>query len=373
MIPMSQPSLGHLERRYLMDAFDSGWISSLGSYIPRSEGSLRAIAAAKHAAVVSNGTTALHLALLALQIGPGDEVIIPGLTYVATLNAVLYVGARPVIVDVDPLTWCVSPSAVEAAITLRTRAVIAVDLYGHPADYSALAEIGALNEISIIADAAESIGGSWDGRPVGSLADISTFSFFGNKVVTSGEGGALTTNNGDIDRRVRQLRNQGNHPETRYFHEVLGYNYRMTNLSAAILCAQLERLPELASLRRTVIGWYLELLEDRPDIVPQRRALRASPSPWMFSVELLGATQSTRDEIMRRMHADGVETRPVFSSLRRTPYLTSPQYHETPVADRLAHSGMSLPTYPGLGRADVETVVAKLLAAVDNVVQDAGS
>lgn len=364
MIPISEPSLGPLERRYLIDAFDSGWISSLGPYIERSENALREVAGANHAAVVSNGTTALHLALIALGIGPGDEVIVPATTYVATLNAVLYVGATPVIVDVDSQTWCIDPLAVESAISTRTRAVIAVDLYGHPADYVALARIGERNGVAIVADAAESVGGSLDGKPVGSLADISTFSFFGNKVVTSGEGGAVTTDDEEIDQRIRQLRNQGNHPDVRYFHEVLGYNYRMTNLSAAILTAQLERISELISKRRRVIEWYSELIGNRTDILPQGSSPRANASPWMFSVELAGAAETQRDSVIHRMRADGVETRPVFRALQHMPYFSEGRASETPIAARLARRGISLPTYPGLNRSDVEKVIETLSSAV---------
>ncbi|MDT0193791.1 DegT/DnrJ/EryC1/StrS family aminotransferase [Arthrobacter sp. AB6] len=369
MIPISEPDLGPLERRYLLDAFDSGWISSLGPYIERSETALRAVAGARHAAVVSNGTTALHLALLALNVGPGDEVIVPATTYVATLNAVLYVGATPVIVDVKTDTWCIDPLAVEAAISDRSRAIIAVDLYGHPADYDALAVIGTRHGIAIVADAAESLGGSLSGRPVGSLADISTFSFFGNKVVTCGEGGAITTNDPEIDRKIRQLRNQGNHPDVRYYHEVLGYNYRMTNLSAAILTAQLERVSDLIASRKRVIGWYSHLLENRSDIVPQGSSSRAQASPWMFSLELAGATEPLRDTVILRMRGAGVETRPVFRALQQMPYLLGAQGIETPNATRLARCGISLPTYPGLDRSGVEHVVESLISAVDAVHQ----
>lgn len=358
---MSKPSLGPLERRYLLDAFDSGWVSSLGEYVDRSEETLRAVAGTQYAAVASNGTTALHLVLVALQIGPGDEVIIPASTYVATLNAVLYVGARPVVVDVESDTWCILPAAVEDAITPRTRAVIGVDLYGHPADYDALRAIGRRHGITVIADAAESIGGSWAGAPVGSLADISTFSFFGNKVITSGEGGAVTTDNRELDSRVRQLRNQGNHPEIRYFHEVLGYNYRMTNLSAALLTAQLERIDELTTRRRGVISLYRRLLAESSDIFPQGRSGRANPSPWMFSVELGEASESVRADVMRRMLAEGIETRPVFRPVQDMPYFDPLGGFETPVAARIARRGISLPTYPELEPVDIERVVDTLV------------
>ncbi len=363
MIPMSRPSITDLERKYLLDAFDSGWISSLGDYVTRAEDQLQVIANTAHAAVVSNGTTALHLALLALDIGPGDEVIVPSCTYVATLNAVLYVGALPVIVDVDPVTWCISSEAVREALTVRTRAVIAVDLYGHPADYAALKEICAPVGAALIADAAESIGGSVCGVPVGALADISTFSFFGNKVVTSGEGGAIVTDDAKLDRRIRKLRNQGNHETRRYFHDVLGYNYRMTNLAAAILCAQLERLPELLDSRHRVVDQYDNLLQSSVGIVPQGRASGASASPWMYSVQIDLAHGLHRDDIMTKLRTEGIETRPVFNTVQSMPYLKDFREQSTPIASRLAASGLSLPTFPDMTQSEVDRVASALITA----------
>lgn len=363
MIPMSRPSITALEREYLLDAFDSGWISSLGDYVNRAEDHLKSVAATAHASVVSNGTTALHLALLALDIGPGDEVIVPSSTYVATLNAVLYVGALPVIVDVDPVTWCISPPAVAEAVTKQTRAVIAVDLYGHPADYPALREVCGPAGIALVADAAESIGGNIEGVPVGALADISIFSFFGNKVVTSGEGGAVVTQNTELDRRVRKLRNQGNHETQRYFHDALGYNYRMTNLAAAILCAQLERLPDLISARQEVVDQYDQALSASPQLKPQGRAQGTAASPWMYSVQLVGAQRPRRNEIMWQLRSSGIETRPVFNTVQSMPYLTKFRAHSTVTADDLARTGLSLPTFPGMASEEIEHVTRSLLTA----------
>ncbi|MFB8368093.1 DegT/DnrJ/EryC1/StrS family aminotransferase [Pseudarthrobacter sp. NPDC055928] len=360
---MSRPSITDLERKYLLDAFDSGWISSLGDYVVRAEDQLTTIASSAHAAVVSNGTAALHLALLGLDIGPGDEVIIPSTTYVATLNAVLYVGALPVIVDVDPITWCIDSEAVREALTTNTRAVIAVDLYGHPADYVLLKELCGQAGVLLIADAAESIGGSLHGMPVGVLADVSTFSFFGNKVVTSGEGGAIVTEDAELDRRVRKLRNQGNHENRRYFHDVLGYNYRMTNLAAAILCAQLERIPDLLSARQRVVDHYDRLFEGSPALTPQGRAPGASASPWMYSVQVEGAAAAQRDEIMLKLRTEGIETRPVFNTVQSMPYLTDFRAHPTPIAHNLAKSGLSLPTFPAMKPDEVEYVASSLLRA----------
>lgn len=358
MIPVSRPSLTSLERDYLLEAFDSGWISSRGAFIERAERELAAVTGVPDVAVTSNGTTALHAALLALGVGPGDEVVIPSLTYVATMNTVLQCGATPVVVDVDDRTWCLDPAAVADAVTARTRALVPVDLYGHPAPYGDLRR--AAPDAVLLVDAAESIGATVDGRPAAALADVATFSFFGNKVVTSGEGGAVVATVPGVVDRVRQLRNQGNHPTRRYVHDVLGYNYRMTNLSAAVLTAQLERLQELVDRRRAVVDRYRRALADVAGIVPQDVAAGVVPSPWMFSVRLVGASDADRDRAIEAMATRGVETRPVFAPVQSMPYATSARAAVTPVSDLLGREGLSLPTYPEMTSDDVDAVVAAL-------------
>lgn len=360
MIPVSQPDLGALERRYLLDAFDSGWISSLGPYLQRAEEQLRAITSAPFAAVCSNGTTALHLALLAAEVGPGDEVILPSLTYVATLNAIYYVGATPVVVDVDDDTWCIDPDAVRSAVTSRTAAIIGVDLYGQPANYLALRSIASSFGLRLIADAAESIGASLNGIATGSLAEVTTFSFFGNKVITSGEGGAVATDSEVIHQRILQLRNQGNNATVRYQHDVVGYNYRMTNLSAAVLTAQLERAEELIDSRRHVVRKYSTLLAGSARIREQQTAPGAVSSPWMYSIRLDQFTAAQRNEVISAMSAKGVETRPVFNPVQHMPFVPPAERHRTPTAEKIADEGISLPTYPGLTDQEVERVVELL-------------
>ncbi|WP_345762834.1 DegT/DnrJ/EryC1/StrS family aminotransferase [Diaminobutyricibacter sp. McL0608] len=364
MIPISEPSLTDRERQYLLEAFDSGWISSRGEFVERAEALLRNATSARYAAVVSNGTVALHLALLAAGVEAGDEVVMPSLSYVATMNAALYIGARPVLVDVDPDTWCVDPHAVAAAITDRTRAVIAVDLYGNPADYAALRNVTASRGIVLIADAAESIGGAMNGVPTGALADISIFSFFGNKIVTSGEGGAVTTDDPEIDARIRQLRNQGNSVERRYFHDVLGFNYRMTNLAAAILCAQLERLEELTTHRREVLDWYESRLKGVAGVRLQSVAADVVRSPWLMTVCVDDWSGAQRDQAISLLAEEGVETRPSFVPMQDMPYVKTPERISTPISAKIGREGISLPTFPGLTKEQVDHICERLLAAV---------
>jgi len=364
MIPISSPSLTDRERDYVIAAFDSGWISSRGAFVERAEDLLRRTTSASHAAVVTNGTVALHLALLAADVGPDDEVIMPSLSYVATMNAALYVGARPVLVDVDPATWNLDPGAVEAAITERTKAVIGVDLYGNPADYDALRRMTYARGIVLIADAAESIGGSVHDSPTGSLADISVFSFFGNKIVTAGEGGAITTNDATIDARVRQMRNQGNSLDRRYFHDVLGYNYRMTNIAAAILCGQLERLDELLEHRSSVVRWYEDRLAAREDVCLQSALPGVRRSPWLMTVCVRGWSADDRDAAIEALLDEGIESRPAFVPMQHMPYVTGGIAASTPVAERIGREGISLPTFPDLTEQQVDFICRNLLRLV---------
>lgn len=365
MIPVSEPDLSDLERRYLLDAFDSGWISSRGAYVERAEQLLSQLTGAPHAAVCNNGTTALHLALLATGIGEGDEVVIPSLTYVATLNAVYYVQATPVVVDVRDDTWCIDPAAVERAITPRTKAILAVDVYGQTADYRALRRIADAHDLVLVADAAESLGATLDGRSAGSLADISTFSFFGNKVITSGEGGAVTTPRADLHAAVLQLRNQGNHPTKRYFHDMVGYNYRMTNVAAAILTAQLERASELIGQRRRVVEEYERLLGADQRLRRQDPAPGAMPTPWIHSVRLVGRSAAERDAVIAALAERDIESRPVFPLVQDMPFVPKAQRAETPVAAAISREGISLPTYPGLKEAAIAEICTALRVALE--------
>ncbi|MEH1031081.1 perosamine synthetase [Micromonospora profundi] len=364
--PVARPCLSELEESYLLDAFRSGWISSQGPYLNRFEHQFAERCGAGSTVAVGNGTVALHLVLAAAGIGPGDEVIVPALTYVATANAVAYCGARPVFVDVLADTWCIDPDQVRAAIGPRTRAVLAVDLYGHPADYSALRAMCDTHGLLLVSDAAESFGATLDGRPTGSLADVTTFSFFGNKVITSGEGGCVTTSDRALADRMRLLRNQGMDPQRRYWFPVVGYNYRLTNLAAAVLCAQLERADEIIQRRDRVIASYEQQLADLPLLRPQPVAANVQRAPWMASF-LVGESDAKplRDELAQALDRLGVETRPFF-----VPIPDLPPYRDgvsCPVTDDLSRRGINLPTYADLDDGDIKVICERLRAAVETI------
>jgi len=248
-IPIAQPSLNGNELKYVTDALLSTWISSTGKYIDQFENDFSKYIDMRYGVSTSNGTTALHLALMALDIGEGDEVIIPDLTFAATINAVLHANATPVVVDVSEESWCIDPIEIQKAITPKTKAIIPVHLYGQPCEMDAIMSIAKKYNLKVVEDCAEAHGATYRDKKVGSFGDISCFSFFANKIITTGEGGMCLTNSKEIDVKLRQLRDHGMSKEKKYWHDMVGYNYRMTNIQAAIGCAQLERIDEILSWR----------------------------------------------------------------------------------------------------------------------------
>lgn len=357
-IPVAEPSLSGNERAYVADCFDTGWISGSGKYVERLEEEFAGFCGTKHAVAVVNGTAALHVALLALGVGAGDEVIVPDLTYIASANAVTYCGARPVFADVDPRTWTLDPADFARKITPRTRAVMPVHLYGHPADMRPILETARKSNLRVVEDAAEAHGAECGGRRVGGLGDIATFSFYGNKIMTTGEGGIVTTNDSELARRVRQLKGQGVDPGRRYWFPIVGYNYRMTNIQAAIGVAQLERIDWLVERRREVARQYAEALEGLPVTTPIQAAW-AKNVYWLYSVCV--AAEHDRDLLMSRLLDEGIETRPFFYPMHRMP-----PYHEPdgdadyPVTTRLAATGINLPSSASLSRADIAYIAETL-------------
>lgn len=363
-VRLAEPDLSGNEERYVLEAVRSNWISSTGRFVETFERDFATVCSTSNAIAVSNGTVALHLALLSMDIGPGDEVVVPSLTYVATANAVRYVGAEPIFVDVDPATWCLDATDFARQISSRTKAVIAVDLYGHPADMDAIEGVARPAGIRVIEDAAEAFGATCRGRPAGSLGDCSTFSFYGNKVVTCGEGGALTTSSPELADRIRLLRGQGMDPARRYFFPIVGYNYRLTNVACAILCGQLEHADSMLSARRAIAATYADILSNVEGLKMQPVAPWATVTPWLFSLTVDEAVfGASRDQVMSYLWEQGVETRPFFIPLHTLPaYSLAAESRGTrlPVTDRLAASGLNLPTYSQL---PLETVrrIAKTL------------
>ena len=360
-IPVSSPSFVGNEREYVLDCMDSGWVSSAGKYVDLFEEAFAEFCGVKHAVACCNGTAALHVSLLALGVGPGDEVIVPTLTFVATANAVTYCGARPVFVDSESETWNLDPAHVAAKITPRTKGIIAVHLYGHPAEVDELRALASRHGLFLLEDAAEAHGALYRGRSVGSLGDLAAFSFYGNKIIATGEGGMVVTDDDALAARVRLLRGQGMDSERRYWFPVVGYNYRMMNLPAAIGLAQLERAGWHTARRREVAASYKRLLVDVQGLNWQTERAWARHAYWMFTVLMSDDAADVRDRLMARLEEEGIETRPVFYPLHTLPpYQEAARGEEFPVAESLSRRGVSLPTWAGLSQDDQSYVCERL-------------
>jgi perosamine synthetase len=366
-IPVAVPDLSGCEEQNVLEALRSTWISSTGSFVDRFESEFAELCGTKGAMGVCNGTVALHLALLGLDVRPGDEVLVPSLTYIATANAVRYVGAEPVFVDIDPETWCIDPKLLEGSITRRTKGIIAVHLYGHPADMDAINHVAAVHGLWVVEDAAEAHFARYKGRPTGGLGNLGTFSFYGNKIITCGEGGAVNVNDQHLELRLRTLRGQGMDPLRRYYFPVTGYNFRLTNLAAAILCAQLDRREQILAGRRRIFAAYGELLAGIPGIGFQPIAPWAERAPWLFSITVEANEYGrSRDELIGLLSEKGIDTRPFFVALHKLPPFREESKRRgevLPLTDALSEAGMNLPTFSALTGSQLEYIAGAIRQA----------
>jgi perosamine synthetase len=356
-IPVYEPVLGPDVRRNVLECIDSNWISSRGRFVDRFEHEFAAYVGSPHAASVCNGTVALHLALLALNLGPGDEVIVPTFTYIASVNAIAYVGATPVFVDSLPDTWQLDPEDVRRKITPRTRSIVVVHLYGQPAQMDEVMKIAQEHRLSIVEDCAEAIGSRFGDRHVGTFGDVATWSFFGNKTITTGEGGMVTTSRTDLDAGIRKLKGQGLAGHREYWHDVIGYNYRMTNICAAIGVAQLPHAREFLERKRVIATAYRDGLASVP-VEVLWQAPGTINSFWMNCVAVRDAAQ--RDPLRKHLASEGIETRPTFYPAHSMPMYERYGTGKYPVAEALATRGMNLPSSPALTDQDVTRIVESI-------------
>lgn len=370
MIPVNEPSIGEREIEYVLDCMRTGWISSAGRYIEEFESSWAAYCGRKFGVAVSNGTVALEIAVRCLDLKAGDEVILPSFTIVSCVQAIIYAGGVPVLVDSDPRTWCMDVSLVEAKVTPRTRAIMPVHIYGHPVDMDPILSLADRYGLVIIEDAAEAHGAEYlSGREkdssrwrrCGSFGLMSCFSFYANKIITTGEGGMILTDDPDLAERLRSLRNLCFQRERRFFHEDLGYNFRLTNLQAAIGLAQLERIEELIQRKRWMATAYTERLCDLDGIQLPVQEPWARNVYWMFGIVLNSSAGLDAAELARRLREAGVETRPFFLGMHEQPVLRGKGYfrgERYPIAERLARYGLYLPSGMTLTEAQIEEVCA---------------
>ena len=355
-IPIYQPDLNGNEKKYVNECLDTSWISSRGRFVSEFESNFASRIGVKHCASVSNGTVALHLALMALGIGPGDEVIVPTLTYIASANAVAYTGATPIFVDSLRDTWQIDPEDVRRHITPRTRAIMPVHLYGQACDMDALVSIAQEYRLFIVEDCAEAFGTLYKGRHVGTFGDISTFSFFGNKTITTGEGGMVVSNDKTLIERTKHIKGQGLAAHREYWHDIIGYNYRMTNIQAAIGLAQLERADEFIARKRALAKCYINALCDLP-VETHSEVFDTVHSYWMFSILVDRIDQ--RDPLRKHLSEAGIETRPLFYPIHTMP-MYSCNYRKHNVAEDLAWRGINLPSWPGLQDSQIEYIVKQI-------------
>lgn len=343
-IPVATPVVGELEYRYVSDAVISGWISSQGRYIDRLEKDFAAFCGTNYAVVTSNGTVAIHLALVAAGIGPGDEVIVPAFTFAATANAVLYCGAKPVFVDVEKVSWCIDPRAIEAAITPKTRAIIPVHIYGNPCDMGIIMDVAKTHNLIVIEDAAEAHGAEYAGERVGSIGHMGTFSFYGNKIITTGEGGAVVCNDAETNEQLRKLRDHGMSKEVRYWHDVVGYNYRMTNMQAALGVAQLERWDQMKVARSNIKSFYDKSISF-PGLTKARPLRQAEDICWIYSMTVSDRPDLNRDQLLSTLKKSNVDSRPLFYPLPAMPPYHVPGWEEKyPVSRSISMNGFSIPS-----------------------------
>lgn len=374
-LPLMEPSLGGNELKYVSDCVSSGWISSQGEYVRRFEQQFSEFLEGYQCVAVSNGTAALHLALKACDIGPGDEVIVPDLTFAATANVVLHCGATPICADVDPFTWTLDPAATRKAITSRTRAIIPVHLYGHPCDMDPLVEIARENNLFVIEDCAEAQGAKYKGRMVGTIGDVGCFSFFSNKVITTGEGGMVSTRDETLVGKIRVLRDHGMKPGKRYWHDIAGFNYRMTNLQAAVGVAQMERVEKFLGRRREIGERYSHQLGKIEGLTMPPNMPWADTVYWIFSMlvdeKIAGIS---RDQLAARLLEAGIENRPFFYPMHiQPPYL---QEGEFSVSKRLSIQGISLPSGNEISNEAIDRVcqaIQKILLAAGNQISLQGA
>lgn len=370
-IPVNEPLLDGNEKKYLLECIDTGWISSEGPFIKEFEQKFAARVGRKHGIAVTNGTAAIDAAVEALGVGPGDEVILPTFTIISCINQIVRSGAMPVLVDSDPLTWNMDVTQIEAKITPRTKAIMVVHIYGLPVDMDPVLDIAQGHGLKIIEDAAEMHGQTYRGKPCGSFGDLSTFSFYPNKHITTGEGGMIVTDDDGLAETCRSLRNLCFQPQKRFMHERLGWNLRMTNLQAALGLAQLERLDEFVARKRAMGERYTGLLKDLPGVqLPLAKTNYAENIYWVFGLVLNDEVPFDAEEAMRRMAKAGVGTRPFFWPMNEQPVLRGMGLFEgvsCPVAERLACRGFYVPSGMALQDEQIAAVVESLRSILSEI------
>ncbi|MEK6407032.1 MAG: DegT/DnrJ/EryC1/StrS family aminotransferase [Acidobacteriota bacterium] len=361
--PVCEPRLDGNEEEYLLRTVRTNWISSAGKYITDFETLFAEKVGARYGVACANGTVALHLALTTLGVGPGDEVIVPAFTMIASANAVTYTGAKPVLIDSEPETYNMDVSQLESKITERTRAIMPMHTYGHPVDMDPVVDVAEKHNLFVLSDAAQSHGTQYKGMPIGGLGDAATYSFYANKIITCGEGGMITTNDPEIAKLARHLRDHAFSDERHFWHKYLGFNYRMTNMQAAVGLAQTERFEFLVECRRLNAQVYTELLSSVPGLTLPSEKPWAKSVFWMYGILVQPEFGMSRDELRDHLARRGIETRTFFIPMHLQPIYYKEYGHQSfPVAEMLCRRGMYLPSASTLTPAEIELIVQSIKA-----------
>lgn len=363
-IPIYKPSISELEKEYVRDALNSGWVSSQGKYIELFEEKFAAYCGTKYALTTSSGTAAIHLALVSYGITEGDEVIVPDFTFIATANAVRYTRAKVVLVDIEEDTLCIDPVKIEEAITDKTKVIIPVHIYGHPANMIAIKQIAQKYNLILLEDAAEAHGAEVKSQKTGSLGDCGIFSFYGNKIVTCGQGGMLTTNDEKLYQRAKYLREYASSPDKKYWHDEVGYNYRLTNLQAALGLAQLERIDETVKRKKEIFRLYHEELSELPGIKLNFTANWAVNVYWLICLKIEYFDAQERDNIIKYLKTYGIDSRPFFYPISDMPMYGN-SYQQTPISHKISQRGINLPSYCDLKIEDIAYICDCVRAYLD--------
>jgi len=356
-IPVAEPNIGQKEISYVLKAVKSGWVSSLGYYVEKFENDFTEYCGRKYGVSVSNGTVALHLALVSLGIERGDEVIIPNFTFVAVANAVTYTGAKIVPVDIESDTWNINSQKIESKITKKTKAIIPVHTYGHPANMDPILKIAKEYNLFVIEDAAEAHGAEYKGKKVGSFGDISCFSFYGNKSITTGEGGMCLTDDENLYKKMLLLRDHGMRKEKKYWHEVIGYNYRLTNLQAALGCAQLEKINQFIWIKRRNAELYKNLLKNLPWITLPVEKEYAKNIYWMFSILVNNEMGYNRNLVAKKLKKANIDSRVFFYPISDLPpYKNKVKNKNLEISKKIAYRGLNLPSSTKLTEKEIKYI-----------------
>jgi len=368
MIPIAEPVFDEEELNNVIKAVKTGWISSKGEFVEEFEHNFAEYIGVKYGVATMNGTAALHLALNALNIEKGDEVLVPDLSFIATANSVKYCNAKPIFVDSHPDYWCIDPDKIEDLVSSKTKAIIPVHIYGHPCDMDPILDISKEKNLFIIEDAAEAHGTRYKNRMVGTFGEISCYSFFANKIITTGEGGMCLTDNEELYEKMKISRDHGMNPDKRYWHDFVGFNYRMTNLQAAVGVAQLKKIDKFIERKRLIANWYkkgLQELEEQGYIGLHPELPWAKSIFWMYSILINKNCKITRDQFIEKLKENGIDSRPFFYPAHVLPMY---EFYSKNLknAEDISSKGINLPTSPILEKNQIDFII-KTIKEIINI------